>query len=291
MAGNSSTSEAITQNTADEGMLDDELSEEIGKYVDYTPVSGVFTSQSIYSGVSNKTFSTQTNLKWRILFVDENKLTLIADTTTANADFSLGGANGYNNGVLLLNETCKALYSNTPLGAEGRSLNIDDIERVSSYDKTTFTSDGFKYGTEYSATNRYYPNIYQYEITGAPNCTYGTLYDLSEQTAYATGEGYTNSSGLRGKWTYYTYTIGTNYMDISYVELFRYEPTEWTDLKGYWLASRCVYYGYDDWFEFRMFYVSGGTVDAYDLYDSDDYDYNDSYAVRPVDSTNLGCMY
>ena len=31
-----------------------------------------------------------------------------------------------------------------------------------------------------------------------------------------------------------------------------------------------------------MFYVSGGTVDAYDLYDSDDYDYNDSYAVRPV---------
>ena len=55
----------------------------------------------------------------------------------------------------------------------------------------------------------------------------------------------------------------------------------------YWLASRCVYYDNNDWFEFRMFYVSGGTVDAYDLYDSDDYDYYDSYAVRPVVEIDL----
>ena len=59
----------------------------------------------------------------------------------------------------------------------------------------------------------------------------------------------------------------------------------------YWLASRCVYYDNNDWFEFRMFYVSGGTVDAGGLYDSDDYIRSGSYAVRPVDSTNLGCMY
>ena len=81
MAGNSATSEAITQNTADEGMLDDELSEEIGKYVDYTPVSGSFTSQGTYNGGNNQTFQTVATLKWRILFVDDNKLTLIAYTT------------------------------------------------------------------------------------------------------------------------------------------------------------------------------------------------------------------
>ena len=163
---------------------------------------------------------------------------------------------------------------------------------MSSYDKTTFTSDGFKYGTEYSATNRYYPNIYQYEITGAPSCTYGTLYDLSEQTAYATGEGYTNSSGLRGKWTYYTCTLVTKFMDSMYIELFRYQTGTTTDLTyPYWLASRCVPYEDvimgDRSFYFCMFFVSSGTVDARWLYDSNGNNDSASYAVRPVVEIDL----
>ena len=98
--------------------------------------------------------------------------------------------------------------------------------------------------------------------------------------------GYYSGSTLKGKWTYYTYTIGTNYMDISYVELFRYEPTEWTDLKGYWLASRCVDLDSAN-ANFRMFYVSGGTVGAYYLYDSRNGSNSVSYAVRPVVEIDL----
>ncbi len=278
-AGNGTTSEMIKQTTQDNGLSDTILSEEIGKYVDYTPVSGNFTASSTYTGRTNQNFSTDTSLKWRILFSEDNKLTLISDTTSS-ATLSLGNYNGYNNGVYLLNEACRTMYSNSSFGATGRNLNIDDIEAVSSFNKTSYSN----YGREYSPSYTAYPAIFALEKTGAPNGIYGTELDLSDQEQPATG--YYSGSTLKGKWTYYTYTIGTNYMDISYVELFRYEPTEWTDLKGYWLASRCVDLSSDYAF-FRMFFVSGGTVDAYWLYDSGDDNHSTSYAVRPVVEIDL----
>ena len=58
----------------------------VGKYVDYTPVSGSFTSEGQYNGYGNQTFSTITNLKWRILEVNNNVLTIISDNT-ANTNF------------------------------------------------------------------------------------------------------------------------------------------------------------------------------------------------------------
>ena len=53
-------------------------------------------------------------------------------------------------------------------------------------------------------------------------------------------------------------------------------------------ASRCVNYNSNNnRFNFRMFYVDGGTVNANWLYDSN----NNSYAVRPlVAFTDLGCI-
>ena len=122
--------------------------------------------------------STITNLRWRILEASDNTLTLISDTI-ANTDFTLEGPNGYNNGVLLLNNACKAMYSNSNLGAIGRSLNIDDIEAYSTYEGASLS--------EYTPSNTYYPNIFALELTGSINGTYGSRYDLSEQEEYITG--------------------------------------------------------------------------------------------------------
>lgn len=52
-----------------------------------------------------------------------------------------------------------------------------------------------------------------------------------------------------------------------------------------WIANEQIGY-YNNFKSFSMFCVSGGTVGAYDLYGSDDYDYDDSYAVRPVIEIN-----
>ena len=164
----------------------------------------------------------------RILFVNDDTLALIAENPT-NTNFYLQGANGYNNGVKLLNDACAAMYSNSSLGAVARSIDIEDIEAVSSYDKTTYSG----YGQEYSPLNKYYPNIFKDELTGSVDGRYGSLLGLSDQTDWVTGS--TQATILGGKWTYYTYTMTTSYMNSTYVNIF-------TNSNTYWLASRCVSY-------------------------------------------------
>ena len=238
-AGNTTVpSTAISATTKKAGMSDTELASNVGKYVEYTPVSGSFSDHvgSTYSGDTqnqNTQLSTITNLKWRILDASDNTLTLISDTT-ANTPFTLEGANGYNNGVLLLNNACKSMYSNNSLGATGRSLNIDDIEKHMSYDKNTYSDEVGKYGNEYLASSlNNYPNIFSEEKTGAPGGIYGSKYGLSEQEKYVTGV--SSKTILKGKYTFYKFTMDENTMsNLLYVELFYGD-------KCIWLASRSVY--------------------------------------------------
>ena len=251
----------------------------VGQYVDYTPVSGTFDDHvgDTYSGSSdNVALSTDTSLKWQILFADSNTLTLISDKAVHD-DFYLQGVNGYNNGVLLLNNACKAMYSNNSLGATGRSLKIEDIESVSSYNPLDDSSD---YGKEYTPLGKYYPNIFAQEEGGNTSGSYGTL-GRSEQSSYVTG--YSQAGTLKGISTYYYYTMSSSYMNQKYVTLFSCYPTSW-------LASRCV--SCDSVIaRFDMFDVRGGDVVASTMFNSYDltYDYTDdrSFTVRPVVEIDL----
>ena len=271
-AGKTTPSTAVSTTTKKAGMPDTELASNVGKYVDYTPVSGSFSDHvgTTYNGSNNNSqMSTITNLRWRILEASDNTLTLISDTI-ANTDFTLEGPNGYNNGVLLLNNACKAMYSNSNLGAIGRSLNIDDIEAYSTYEGASLS--------EYTPSNTYYPNIFALELTGSINGTYGSRYDLSEQEDYITGSA--QASTLRGKLTYYTFTMSTSTMKSQiYVDLF----SSSTDT---WLASRCVNLGSGAAF-FEMFYVNNSSVDTGWLYYSPNSNYRHSYAIRPVVEIDL----
>ena len=272
-AGNTaSPSTAVNATTKKAGLSEEVLASNVGKYVDYTPVSGSFSDHvgTTYNGSNNNSqMSTITNLRWRILEASDNTLTLISDTI-ANTDFTLEGPNGYNNGVLLLNNACKAMYSNSNLGAIGRSLNIDDIEAYSTYEGASLS--------EYTPSNTYYPNIFALELTGSINGTYGSRYDLSEQEEYITGSA--QASTLRGKLTYYEFTMSTSTMKSQiYVDLF----SSSTDT---WLASRCVNLGSGAAF-FEMFYVNNSSVDTGWLYYSPNSNYRHSYAIRPVVEIDL----
>ena len=280
-AGKTTPSTAVSTTTKRAGLTDTELASNVGKYVDYTPVSGSFSDHvgSTYSGDARGTniqLSTLPNIKWRILDASDNTLTLISDKA-ANTNFTLYGANGYNNGVLLLNNACKAMYSNSSLGATGRSLNIDDIEDYMTYNKNSYSN----YGNEYNPDNTYCPKIFVDEKTGAQNETYGSKYGLSDQDSYVTG----TTGADKGKWTYYTFKMSTRTMKNQiYVDLFRSSTQVW-------LASRCVSYGYyieGDGFGFCMFSVYGGTVDSPDdLYRSYNYSNGHDLAVRPVVEIDL----
>ena len=260
-----------------------------GEYIDYSSDEGNFTSESTYSGSSTKDFATVTTLKWRILKNDDKTLTLISDTT-ANDGFTLNGANGYNNGVLLLNNACEAMYSNSSLGVTGRSIKMEDIETLSKYNKKNSWYDGIRYEEEVesSSSRDYYPKIFALEKTGAPGGKYGTKYGLSDQEEYITG--YTRtSSRLYGKLTYYTYTLSTSYLNENQLEVLRYKPETTTNLSNYWIATRCASYDdSDEELEFRIFCLLSGKVDAFWFFDSY-YNSNGSrsYAIRPVVEIDL----
>lgn len=116
--------------------------------------------------------------EWRVLSIENGKVELVPTNSTSGKVY-LGQAQGYNNGVKLLNDACNSLYSNTSKGITARSLNIEDIEKY--MDKTKllethkyqYTSGGgAKYGTQ--LTNEYtssknYPSMYAKEILSVIN--------------------------------------------------------------------------------------------------------------------------
>ena len=228
-------------------LTEEEKNSMIGKYVDYKPTVGTFTDHTdeTKSGDdSNVELSTEENLKWRILFIDDNKLTLISDTATEEK-MSLGAPTGFNNGVLLLNNACKTMYSNNSLGAIGRNLNLEDIEKESSFDKFSYVNPNNEqeYGTEETFfSDNIGPKISACEETIVTNGIKGE-YTLSEQEEYIYEEEedffpglFENLQEQKGMVTYYEFQItqDTMYKPI-YAELFGAD----TD---YWLSTR--FYGY-----------------------------------------------
>ena len=256
----------------------EEINAMIGQYVKYVPTAKTFTdhTNADYSGYSgNSPISTDTNTKWRIMYADENILRLISNKTV-NSGFTLSGANGYNNGVLLCNNACQALYSNSKIGATGRNINIDDLEKYMLYDKNNYPN----YNNEYLPANTSYPLIFAEERTGAPNGTYGIKYGLSEQLEYISGTANGNTE-FKGKYTYYTFKMSETTMQDKYIYLFN-------NSSPYWLASRCVaYYNDVDRFGFSMFYINGSTVNANNLYRPYNGESRASYGIRPIVEIDL----
>ena len=163
----------------------------VGDYVNYTPQTQTttYTVEAKYSGRdADQTFS-QDSLKWRVLNVNEDgTVDLIGEPTSTS--LYLRGALGYNNGVYLLNDYCKTLYSNESLHATARSLNIEDIQDkmdLEVWDYHDYTNDGVKYGeTRTYETNKYYPyqwaqeNSTKNKINGS--LTNGTLGQSEQQS-------------------------------------------------------------------------------------------------------------
>lgn len=161
----------------------------IGDYVNYTYdiVSEGYALPQTQSGYSNdRTIAQTKELNWRILNIDQENGTidLISETVTNQAVY-LNGALGYNNGVYLLNDICRTLYSNHNVNIYARSLNIEDIERqmndIGKNAKNTYVNSTINlqygqtktYGQIGSETenNTYYPNLYAKENTSGINTT------------------------------------------------------------------------------------------------------------------------
>ena len=154
----------------------------IGDSVNYTydPASSSYTLESKYSGYSsNQTIAQTTGLTWKVLNVDkENDTVDIISTNPTSSTVIFANILGYNNGPYLMNEICKAQYSNKTLGVNARSINLLDMEKHLTADGITarnayqYDSSAAKYGTTKTyPSNTKYPSLYANQKGAGPNIT------------------------------------------------------------------------------------------------------------------------
>ena len=164
----------------------------IGDYVNYTydTVTEGYNLLSTESGYTdNQTVAQKNGMKWRILNIHEDgAVDLIGDISSSDQTIYFRGALGYNNGVYLLNDICKELYSNSTLGLEARSVNLKDIENQ--LNETAIAArDAYVNGSsvQYGYTKTYtgiysnYPNLYAQENGSGINLTGETEEERKEQ--------------------------------------------------------------------------------------------------------------
>ena len=286
----------------------------VGEKVTYSP-SGTYNWQAKYcstaqtddvtlSSASGESFNLT---EWRVLSIENGKVELVPTKSTEGKVY-LGQAQGYNNGVKLLNDACSSLYSNKSKGITARSLNIEDIEKYMDKAKLAEAHSYIESGAEYGEklTSAYtiyknYPTVYAKEnlsiINGGKEKADGL--EMSEQINFiektddgATDGKVTKATSIQAYQTYW-------YKDNSFMQTaFRRISSEksYYDLlipQGtdtyYWLASRCI--STDSSFcTFCIRYVSKGYVGAYYICDSGDYAIGDSRPLFPVVSLNASLI-
>ena len=281
----------------------------VGSTVTYSP-SGTYNWQAKYcsttltddvtlSSASGESFNLT---EWKVLSIENGRVELVPTQPTTGKVY-LGQAQGYNNGVKLLNDACSSLYGNVSKGITARSLNIEDIEKYMLEEKLTevhLYANAAKYGNQVTseyASNKNYPSIYAQEnlsvINGESKKTDGL--EMSEQANLiektdngATDGKITTATSIQPYQTYWskdnmymqkafrTAEGGTNYYDILI-------PNE--SSTAYWMASRCVDTGSSNC-SFSMCDVGSGSAGACRMCTSDGITGSNSLTLFPVVSLN-----
>ena len=262
---------------------------QIGDSVNYTYDSaGSYSLSSTYSGYSsNQTIAQTTGLTWKVLNVDkENGTVDIISTNPTSSTVNFYNILGYNNGPYLMNEICKAQYSNKTLGVEARSINLLDMEKhltaagIAARNAYTNGYSGKKYGeTKTYTSNTKYPSLYAGQKGAGVNVAEANASTIAqpdiskgndpyeESKAIAKTEPTTDNTSGNGNpltvtQTYYNISINeANYGDAGSV----LSNSTW-----YWVASRGVGTRSDrasfglriartDTYGFSVFYSNGGT--------------------------------
>lgn len=219
----------------------------IGDYIDYTP--DYLSSYQIlaeYSGYErDQTLVYDDTLKWRIMSInDDGTVEIISDKPSSQYSPILRGAVGYNNSVYILNDICKNMCSNKSLGAIGRSINMEDIEKGYNASGKEFmnnyiSDDGIKYGQTktYDLNNSYYPNLYSRENGAGINTSQVINNGIKRSEEYyksLTEELYFQATdkGLTVTQTYYEIPSESSYYNNN---------TFWSMINNgrYFIASRC----------------------------------------------------
>jgi len=272
---------------------------QIGDSVNYTyDPAGSYSLSSTYSGYSsNQTIAQTTGLTWKVLNVDkENDTVDIISTNTTSSTVYFYNILGYNNGPYLMNEICKAQYSNKTLGVEARSINLLDMEKhltpTGITARNAYTN-SVKYGTTKTYTgSTKYPSLYANQKGAVPNITAANANTISQPDITKGNDPYEESKpivpkGTTEPTTSSTYGTGS---PLTVTQTFYYIPINDTNCgtaysilangTTFWVAARFVdAYSSYAYFGLRVAYTN---TDGDGMFDSDGLSYGNDHALRPV---------
>ena len=272
---------------------------QIGDSVNYTyDPAGSYSLSSTYSGYSsNQTIAQTTGLTWKVLNVDkENDTVDIISTNPTSSTVTFANILGYNNGPYLMNEICKAQYSNKTLGVEARSINLLDMEKhltpTGITARNAYTN-SVKYGTTKTYTgSTKYPSLYANQKGAGPNITAANANTISQPDITKGNDPYEESKpivpkGTTEPTTSSTYGTGS---PLTVTQTFYYIPINDTNCgtaysilangTTFWVAARFVdAYSSYAYFGLRVAYTN---TDGDGMFDSDGLSYGNDHALRPV---------
>lgn len=274
-----------------EGLFVPRTSLKVGDYVSYSPdTASTYSIASTSSGYKSSQTIEQETLTWKILSINDDGTIDLISSNPINQILYLRGAQGYNNGVYLLNDICAKQYSNKEFGTTARSITKDDIEKKLNETgikaKDNFYSDGnIKNGDSKTYTvdgQRYYPNLYAYENGSGINTTEVKADGIGRSESYytkPTTETYSKASK--------SLTVTQNYYFFVNLNTLNYfDDTDFFELifgleQEYWLASR-FYICNEFQANFGVCYVSEYDLANYTLFKSDCTYEERGCSIRPV---------
>ena len=258
----------------------------VGDYIDYSPDATAQTTyskdklaESITESSSNTSDITRdTTLKWQVLKINEDGSMDIIGTPTSQSIY-FRNAIGYNNGVYVMNDICKTLYSRS--GIEARSVNEEDFEYwLEKTGKTNIKGTSYNQPTTYQS-NKKYPYLYQYEVGAGINSDTVGSGTLGLSQTYTNENGYTNGLTTNTFGTTEKLTVTQTYWTTGITEAnFGEGAKALSNGTTYWLASRYAScYSSDAYFGLRYAY---SYLYGSSMFSSDGNTYNNRCRLRPV---------
>ena len=253
----------------------------IGDYIDYKP--------TVTSIKSEQGMMQDDGMEWRVLRINENGIIdLIGNQTTQTVH--LEKAEGYNNGVTIINKICRDLYSNTEHGIVARSIKQEDIEAVykpgsdaekakEDIKKAKVTIYNGKKATGEVYENRYYPAIYEKEInSNIDGREKGTLGPSDESEIIKGNENMQIKKGnieikVKPNWYKGEKVLEDNFIDGAYDVL--------NTNNMYWVASRYVF-GYENEAGFGIRRIYTSNFPGRNMIYSNGETSSNSMAIRPI---------
>ena len=229
---------------------DEEIGINVGDYIDYSPDDTAQTTYSkdklastITGSSSNKSDITRDTLKWQVLKINtDGSMDIIGTPISKNIYFQM--ALGYNNGVYVMNDICKTLYSRS--GIEARSVNIEDFEywlqdiSVRDNYKNSYSNTQYNHPKTYTS-NKKYPYLYQYEQGAGINSDTVGSGTLGLSKTYTNENGYTNgiTTNTSSEATGGNLTVTQTYWEAEITKAnFGEGAKVLLNSTRYWLASR-----------------------------------------------------